>query len=118
VQFWPARTERFTPGVDTREQPCTFRYSFGLDELPAEPGIILIRGPRQFGKSTWLELELRRTLEGYGPGSAYFLNGDEITDADELEARLLDLLPLFASDVGVRRIFIDEVSAVSTGSGL
>lgn len=62
--LWPKVTEY-------REQPCTFRFSFGLDELPAEPGIILIRGPRQFGKSTWLELELKRTLEGYGPGSAY-----------------------------------------------
>ena len=103
--LWPKSTEY-------REQPCTFRFSFGLDELPAEPGIILIRGPRQFGKSTWLELELKRTLEDYGPGSAYFLNGDEITDAEELEARLLDLLPLFSGDVGVRRIFIDEVSAV------
>jgi hypothetical protein len=32
----------------------------------------------QFGKSTWLELELelKRTLEDYGPRCAYFLNGD------------------------------------------
>jgi hypothetical protein len=36
--LWPKITEY-------RDQPCTFRFSFGLDELPTEGGIILIRGP-------------------------------------------------------------------------
>jgi hypothetical protein len=29
-----------------------------------------VRGPRQFGKSTWLEHQLRATLERFGPGTA------------------------------------------------
>ena len=66
--LWPKITEY-------RDQPCTFCFSFGLDESPREAGIILIRGPRQFGKSTWLELEIKQTLEMHGAGSAYFLNG-------------------------------------------
>jgi uncharacterized protein len=103
--LWPKITEY-------REQPCTFRFSFGLDKLPTEGGIILIRGPRQFGKSTWLELELKQTLEEYGAGSAYFLNGDDITDADELETRVLEVVSLFHPKVAVQRLFIDEISAV------
>lgn len=103
--LWPKVTEY-------REQPRTFRFNFGLDRLPTEPGIILIRGPRQLGKSTWLELELLHTLEEYGAGSAYFLNGDDITDADELEARVLEVVSLFSPKVAVRRLFIDEISAV------
>lgn len=103
--LWPKITEY-------EEQPRTFRFVFGLDELPEEPGIILIRGPRQYGKSTWLELELRETLEGNGPGSAYFLNGDDITDDEELESRVLELLPMFRPDARLKRLFIDEISAV------
>ena len=86
--LWPKVTEY-------RDQPCTFRFNFGLDELPTEAGIILIRGPRQFGKSTWLELEIKRTLETHGAGSAYFLNGDDIIDVDELETRVLEVVSLF-----------------------
>ena len=45
-----------------------------VDELPSQPGIITIRGARQIGKSTWLELQLNQTIEDYGLGSAFFLN--------------------------------------------
>jgi uncharacterized protein len=31
-----------------------FAFDFGLAELPTEPGIVLVRGPRQYGKSPWL----------------------------------------------------------------
>jgi len=103
--LWPKITE-------FEDQPCTFRFTFGLDELPVEPGIILIRGPRQYGKSTWLELELRETLEEYGGGSAYFLNGDDIADDDELEERIVAIVPLFNPGARVKRLFIDEISAV------
>ena len=36
-----------------------FEFGFGLAELPEETGIMLIRGPRQSGKNTWLEMQLR-----------------------------------------------------------
>ena len=39
-----------------------FQIDFGLTELPKESGILLIRGARQYGKSTWLEQELYKTI--------------------------------------------------------
>lgn len=76
------------------------------------PGILLIRGPRQYGKSTWLELQLRESLEKNGRGSAYFLNGDDIADDDELEARIVEIVPTFHPHAESKRLFIDEISAV------
>jgi hypothetical protein len=108
--LWPKITEY-------RDQPCTFRFSFGLDELPTEAGIILIRGPRQFGKSTWLELAIKRTLETHGAGSAYFLNGDDITDADELETRVLEVVSLFRPKAAVQRRLSMRYRLCQIGSG-
>lgn len=56
--LWPKITEY-------EEQARTFRFAFGLDNLPEEAGIILIRGPRQYGKSTWLELQEERQAPTY-----------------------------------------------------
>ncbi|MDE0441036.1 MAG: AAA family ATPase [Gammaproteobacteria bacterium] len=104
--LWPRITEY-------EQRARTFRFSFGLDELPREPGVILVRGPRQYGKSTWLELELRETVQRFGPGTAYFLNGDELTTADDLERRIAEVVALFRPDARVRRLFIDEITAVA-----
>jgi uncharacterized protein len=109
-----AREDLWPKIAEYEARPRTFRFSFGLEELPEQPGIILIRGPRQYGKSTWLELELRDTLEHYGPGSGFFLTGDDIADADELERRIDELLGAFRPDAPVKRLFIDEISAVPT----
>ncbi|MBM3271297.1 MAG: AAA family ATPase, partial [Candidatus Sericytochromatia bacterium] len=103
---WPRLTE-------FEAQAATFRFSFGLDTLPEEPGILLVRGPRQYGKSTWLELMLRDTLEDFGPGSAYFLSGDDLTDDRDLEAQIAALIPLYRPDARVKRLFVDEISAVA-----
>lgn len=54
--------------------PTVFAFDFGLAEIPREPGMIFIRGARQYGKSTWLEQQLRATIEDHGPGSALYLN--------------------------------------------
>lgn len=90
-----------------------FTADFGLDELPREPGIILIRGARQFGKSTWLELELAKSYKLHGPGSSFYLNGDEIAIAGSLLNAIESLVERFRSSAKVKRIFIDEISAVS-----
>jgi len=60
-----------------------FRFEFGLRELPIEPAILMIRGPRQYGKSTWLDLELRNTILDFGKGTAAYLNGDAIYRTDD-----------------------------------
>jgi predicted AAA+ superfamily ATPase len=43
-----------------------FDWNFGLSKFPSEPGIMLVRGPRQYGKSTWREFQLRETLKECG----------------------------------------------------
>jgi predicted AAA+ superfamily ATPase len=92
--------------------PVQFDADFGLLELPNEPGLILIRGARQIGKSTWMELQIRKTIEKFGPGSAVYVSGDELLDADMLVKVIENYLPLFSKNVVCPRIFIDEITAV------
>lgn len=92
--------------------PHVFPVDFGLKELPPEPGVLLIRGARQYGKSTWLEGELRRTIQTWGPGTAYYLNGDELPDAQGLTKSIRELLPAFSARARVRRLFIDEITSI------
>ena len=89
-----------------------FHCDFGLERLPEEPGIILIRGARQFGKSTWLEQQIEKTYSEYGPGSTLYLNGDEIALAEDLVEVVEKVIPLFSSKATVRRLFIDEITAI------
>lgn len=92
--------------------PVVFPTTFGLDHLPHEPGVIVIRGPRQYGKSTWLEARLKQSVEENGPGSAFYLNGDEIKDAASLAAAIRETVALFREDTGCHRLFIDEITAI------
>jgi hypothetical protein len=78
-------SEGLFPHLEEAPASGFFNWDFGLAELPREAGIIVIRGPRQYGKSTWLEYQLRETLKEFGPGTALFLNGDYIAGPDELE---------------------------------
>ncbi|MBI2338897.1 MAG: ATP-binding protein [Deltaproteobacteria bacterium] len=89
-----------------------FRFEFGLDELPVQPGLITIRGPRQYGKSTWLERECVNTIRKFGKGSACYLNGDEIVSPEHFGESLLEVGQLYPAGTQVRRLFIDEVTAV------
>ncbi len=77
-----------------------------------EPGFILIRGARQFGKSTWLEESLKKSLIEFGAGSSFYLNADFFRNHDELYSAVSDVASLFPSTAAVRRLFIDEISAV------
>ncbi len=94
------------------EEPFVFRLNFGLDALPEEPGVILVRGGRQYGKSTWLQSQIRETVETCGPGSAFYLNGDEVRDGQALTEQIRQLLPMFSAKAPLRRLFVDEITAV------
>ena len=83
-----------------------FQIDFGLDHLPNEPGILLIRGARQYGKSTWLEQQIYHTIKQFGRGTAYYLNGDNIPDSDSLESAIEQLCYAYPHDAAVRRLFI------------
>ncbi|MGH7820435.1 MAG: AAA family ATPase, partial [Candidatus Binatia bacterium] len=74
---------------------------------------ILIRGARQYGKSTWLEGAIRDTVRRHGPGSALFLDGDYLRDSDHLGSELSRLAAAFRPDAPVRRLFVDEITAVA-----
>jgi len=91
-----------------------FDVDFGLKRLPLQPGLLIIRGPRQYGKSTWLEQEIQKTIKKFGPGTALYLNGDEIKNAAELTGQIEQIIPLFSKKSKVRRLFIDEITAVDS----
>jgi predicted AAA+ superfamily ATPase len=93
-------------------QSIVFHADIGLDVLPEEPGILLIRGPRQYGKSTWLQQHIKETVKRFGPGSAYYINGDEIRNDQALEEEIDALRSLFSATASVKRLFIDEITAV------
>jgi predicted AAA+ superfamily ATPase len=106
LDFWPKIKEY-------QESRNLFFFEFPLGrELPTEPGLITIRGPRQYGKSTWLELSIRDTLEEYKPGSVFYLNGDELNSHEQLADELVLLESLFAKKAKIKRIFIDEITSV------
>ena len=105
------------PGVlpkldELREQPFVMHANFGLDDLPAEPGLLLVRGARQYGKSTWLQQNIAATIAQFGPGSALYIDGDHLRDANALVESIRNLLPAYAAKAPVRRLFIDEITAV------
>jgi len=105
------------PGVlphldDLKSARFIFEQYFGLSRLPEEPGILMIRGPRQYGKSTWLEQQIADTITEFGPGSALYLNGDEMTDRTELMNEIRTLIQLFNPNAMVKRLFIDEITAI------
>lgn len=91
-----------------------FKPSFGLDTLPQEPGLLLIRGPRQYGKSTWLESEIKKSISMFGPGSTYYLNGDFVENVHDLERSIHELTSLFSTHSKVKRLFIDEITAIDS----
>ncbi len=104
--MWPRVTE-----YEQKSHP--FFFEFGIKELPKEPGVLVIRGPRQYGKSTWLDLQIRDTIEHFGKGSALYLNGDDLLSEEALFQSILELEAAFPANAKIRRLFIDEITAVS-----
>lgn len=98
--------------VRLKEAAYIFKIDFGLTELPTEPGILLIRGARQYGKSTWLEQQILDTIKQFGAGTAYYLNGENIPNTDTLEKEIDRLIAAFTKDAPIQRIFIDEITAI------
>ncbi|OGQ21286.1 MAG: hypothetical protein A3I05_06940 [Deltaproteobacteria bacterium RIFCSPLOWO2_02_FULL_44_10] len=98
--------------VEMESKAAQFRFEFGLDELPLEPGLILIRGPRQYGKSTWLDMQLRWSIQDHGKASAFYLNGDELASAEDLAQEMIALSHAYHPHAKIKRLFIDEITAV------
>ena len=106
-----------TPGVfphlDALQlMPYIFDVEFGIPEFSTETGMVMIRGARQYGKSTWLESHLRKCIIDFGAGSAFYLNGDEIRSMKDLIEEIRTLLSLFNPEAKSKRIYIDEITAI------
>lgn len=97
--------------LDHETQSFQFPFDFGLPELPKESGLLIIRGPRQYGKSTWMDIEIKKTIIHFGKGSAYYLNGDYLSTIHDLEQAIKDLLPQYTNQP-VKRLFIDEITSI------
>lgn len=95
-----------------KQSPFVFDIDFGLKSLPTSQGILLIRGPRQYGKSTWLESQVVETIKTFGPGSAFYLNGDFLPDAGALSREIESLAVSFPTKAKVKRIFVDEITTI------
>jgi len=107
-----------TPGVlpkldELKQAPAVFTVSFGLAEIPQQPGVLLVRGARQYGKSTWMQQQIKQTIRDFGPASAYHLNAEEFPNAQSLAAYIRSLAGLYRADASVRRLFIDEITALN-----
>jgi predicted AAA+ superfamily ATPase len=61
-----------------------------------------------------LQQQIYTTIDEFGPGSAFYLNGDEIRNEHDLEEQLLTLRRLFSAKTRVRRIFVDEITAIAS----
>lgn len=101
------------PHVDNlKEVPYVFNFDFGLSHLPEEPGLLLIRGPRQYGKSTWLEMQIKNIISRKGPGSALYIDGDAVKDDERLMEYAEELMGSFNRKAEVKYLFIDEITAI------
>ena len=78
---------------------------FQRDLPPVEltPGVTLIRGPRQIGKSTWLKTLLKRHVDR--KDSCFYYTCEDLKDFQ-------DLAELMKSQKGTRYFFLDEVTFV------
>lgn len=98
--------------AEMKAKTVAFRFEFGLDRLPTRPGLIVVRGPRQYGKSTWLEMKLYDTVREFGKGTALYVSGDELADTEAFVQCLIDFSSLYDRNAKVKRLFIDEVTAI------
>lgn len=72
-------------------------------EISLSPGVTLIRGPRQIGKSTWMKFLLKK--HGQRGDSCFFYSCEDLNDHKDLSA-LIDSYP------EVEFYFLDEVTFV------
>jgi predicted AAA+ superfamily ATPase len=61
-----------------------------------------------------VDLALRDTIFDFGKGTAFYLNGDDIPSSDLLEAEILKLVSSYSKVAKVKRLFIDEITAIDS----
>ena len=78
------------------------------DNLPMKPGVIVVYGPRQVGKTTWIKQAISEIVKNEPATSVFYLNAEMIADRFDLHETIRMVDGLYKP----KRIFIDEISAV------
>lgn len=83
-------------------------------EFKKEPGIFILRGPRQVGKSTCLKLIIQDLLKKHNPKSIFFFDCEALYDFKELKETIEEYFK-FLEIINLKEktfIFLDEVTSV------
>ncbi len=85
-----------------------YRYTYHRDALPeGKDGAVVLYGPRQVGKTTWLKMQIAR--EKAPTNDILYLNAEAAKDRFDLYETVRGEIALHAP----KRIFIDEIGAVA-----
>lgn len=83
----------------------TLPFKREIPSLSLEPGLFVIRGPRQIGKSSWLKTELTKAIKMFEPKNSFFASCENLRDH-------IDLSTLLKSQAHRKFFFLDEVTFV------
>lgn len=99
--FWEKKNWERSDKHLVQLKAADFRRAFR--ELKLDPGVTLIRGPRQIGKSTWLKILLSKEVK-LGK-KCFFHTCEDLNDHKDLTA-------LLQSQPDVQYFFLDEITFV------
>jgi len=77
----------------------------------AKKGIYIIRGPRQVGKTTFLKLNIKNSIDNYDPRSILYFSFDLVKDRGQAYDVIRNYLERFAP-APPRKFFLDEITGI------
>ncbi len=86
-----------------------------LDEISYQPGVFVLRGPRQVGKTTVVKLLIKKLLleKKVPPSSVFYYSCEDLQNFQDLNNLIFSFFDLAGSlPAGKRYIFLDEISFV------
>jgi predicted AAA+ superfamily ATPase len=86
------------------------RYTYDRkDYLPDKKGVIIIYGPRQVGKTTWIKQRISELLGGKPSAKVFYINSETVKDRFELYEVIKMVFGLYNPNY----VFIDEISSIA-----
>lgn len=81
-----------------------------LEYVPRKKGVVVVYGPRQVGKTTWVKMQIAKGLKTAGkPTDFVYINAEALKDRFEL----YETMKMINSIYDPAFIFIDEVNSVN-----
>ncbi|OIO21221.1 hypothetical protein AUJ17_02695 [Candidatus Micrarchaeota archaeon CG1_02_47_40] len=77
--------------------------------LPAKEGVVVLYGPRQIGKTTWIKRRIANLLKTCKSTEIFYLNAETVRDRFELYEAVKTAGGLYSP----KYIFIDEINAIA-----